>query len=153
MTSDFISSDLAPLIIDVCEEQLFDIVTTNTDLFCLAAANFAHQIFSHVKETYFKDYELCEMFEHCDSNVESELSKCNTCKFLLEQFKDVILDGNSNYVYETKSTMLDQMFQNVCYHFDADCQFSATLNIFKKIIIAYLSTDNIFRVCQVFKQC
>ena len=61
LTSDLVSSDLVPLIIDVCVEQLYDIVT-DIDLFCLATANFAHQIFSHVKETYFKDYEICEMF-------------------------------------------------------------------------------------------
>ena len=150
MTSNLVSLNLMPLLREVCLEQLKNVVT-NPRGFCVAGANFAYQVFAQVKETYFKDYQLCTAFDHCEVEYETPDTKCKTCKFLLEQFKGTILLTNHREQYY-KNNQLDLLLQTLCYHLDIDCKTSST-QIMKKMISLMLNENNIDKICQIFKQC
>ena len=104
-----------------------------------------------MKDKYLDNFEVCKLFQQCDTTVETPQSKCDMCKFLINQFNEIMLytkdqPQNENLIGET-------FFENICYYFDLECQSPIFIIALKSFMASYLNQERILQICTLFKQC
>ena len=138
-------SDVVPLLESVCEKNVkFEILQPSS--FCYAAASFGFQMMIVFREKYLDNHKVCQFLNDCNVN---DTSTCDTCIYLLSQFKKVALVQDTS----ENNDVPNDIFALLCQKFYSQCGFSSSIKVVKDLIAMYLTENNVVKICEEFKQC